>query len=45
LPRRLIEVAPRCSVHVLDAEPAIGAVWLARAEARGGAQVPRYKAD
>ena len=44
LPRRLIEVAPRCQVQVLDAEPAVGAVWLALAEARGGALVPRYKA-
>src|SRR5436190_11403468 len=43
LPRRLIEVAPRCQVQVLDAEPATGAVWLALAEARGGAQVPQYK--
>jgi hypothetical protein len=32
-------------VQVLDAEPAIGAVWLALAEARGGAQVPEYKLD
>jgi hypothetical protein len=29
---------------VLDEEPAVGAVWLALAEARGGARVPRYKA-
>ena len=43
LPRRLIEVAPRCQVRLLDHEPAAGAVWLALAEARGGAQVPRYK--
>ena len=43
LPRRLIEVAPRCQVQILDEEPAVGAVWLALAEARGGAQVPRYK--
>jgi N-acetylglucosamine kinase-like BadF-type ATPase len=43
LPRRLTEVAPRCHVEVLDKEPAVGAVWLALAEARGGAQVPRYK--
>ncbi len=45
LARRLIEVAPRCTVQVLDAEPAIGAVRLALAEARGGAQVPSYKVD
>jgi N-acetylglucosamine kinase-like BadF-type ATPase len=44
LSRRLAEVAPRCAVQLLDAEPAVGAVWLALAEARGGAQVPRYKA-
>ena len=45
LARRLIEVAPRCTVQVLDAEPAIGAVRLGLAEARGGAQVPSYKVD
>jgi hypothetical protein len=28
---------------VLDAEPAVGAVWLALSEARGTAYVPRYK--
>jgi N-acetylglucosamine kinase-like BadF-type ATPase len=43
LTRRLVEVAPRCQVQRLEAEPAIGAVWLALAEARGGAQVPRYR--
>src|SRR5262249_59612472 len=43
LPDRLAEVAPRCQVELLDPEPAFGAVWLALAEARGGAQVPRYK--
>jgi N-acetylglucosamine kinase-like BadF-type ATPase len=43
LPRRLAEVAPRCQVQILDEEPAVGAVWLALAEARGGARVPRYK--
>jgi N-acetylglucosamine kinase-like BadF-type ATPase len=41
LPGRLAEVAPRCQVELLDREPAFGAVWLALAEARGGAQVPR----
>jgi glucosamine kinase len=41
--RRLVEVAPRCQVQSLEEEPAVGAVWLALAEARGGAQVPRYK--
>src|SRR6266850_5784235 len=42
LPRRLVEVAPRSQVQILQQEPAAGAVWLALAEARGGAQVPRY---
>jgi N-acetylglucosamine kinase-like BadF-type ATPase len=45
LPPRLAEVAPRCQVQVLYEEPAVGAVWLALAEARGGAQVPHYKAS
>jgi len=44
LQRRLVEVAPRCEVEVLEREPAAGAVWLALAEAHGGAAVPRYKA-
>ena len=44
LPRRLVEIAPRCHVRILEEEPAVGAVWLALAEARGRAQVPRYKA-
>jgi N-acetylglucosamine kinase-like BadF-type ATPase len=43
LPRRLVEVAPRSQTEILTAEPALGAVWLALAEARGTAQVPRYK--
>jgi glucosamine kinase len=43
LPRRLAEVAPRSQVEILDKEPALGAVWLALAEARGGATVPQYK--
>jgi len=43
LEARLVEVAPRAQVQRLEIEPAIGAVWLALAEARGGAQVPRYK--
>ncbi len=44
LPRRLVEVAPRAQVQTLDEEPAVGAVWLALAETRGGARIPRYKA-
>jgi hypothetical protein len=43
LPQRLLEVAPRAQVELLDKEPAAGAVWLARAESRGLAQVPRYR--
>jgi hypothetical protein len=43
LPHRLIEVAPRCGVTQLESEPALGAVHLALAEARGGARLPTYK--
>jgi N-acetylglucosamine kinase-like BadF-type ATPase len=43
LTRRLVAVAPRSRVQLLDREPASGAVRLALAEARGGARVPRYK--
>ena len=43
LAQRLAAVAPRSSVHRLDREPATGAVQLALAEVRGGAQVPKYK--
>jgi N-acetylglucosamine kinase-like BadF-type ATPase len=43
LSRRLAEVAPRSTVQLLEGEPAIGAVRLAIAEARGGARIPRYK--
>jgi N-acetylglucosamine kinase-like BadF-type ATPase len=43
LPGRLTEIAPRCAVRVLEEEPAVGAVWLALAEARGGARIPSYK--
>ncbi len=42
LERRLAEVAPRATVRVLSEEPAMGAVRLALAEMRGGAQIPRY---
>jgi N-acetylglucosamine kinase-like BadF-type ATPase len=42
LSRRLVEVAPRCEVDILNEEPAVGAVWLALAEARGQANVPQY---
>jgi len=40
--RRMAEVAPRSSVRPLAEEPALGAVRLAIAEARGGAHVPPY---
>ena len=43
LPRRLVEVAPRCQVQLLEDEPAVGAVWLALADAREGARLPHYK--
>jgi N-acetylglucosamine kinase-like BadF-type ATPase len=39
---RLLEVAPRTSSALLSAEPAVGAVTLARAEAAGRARVPVY---
>jgi hypothetical protein len=39
---RLAEVAPRGLVTPLEGEPAIGAVRLALAEARGGIRVPPY---
>lgn len=40
--RRMAEVAPRAIVGPLAHEPAIGAVRLAIAEARGGVRVPPY---
>jgi N-acetylglucosamine kinase-like BadF-type ATPase len=43
LPHRLVEVAPRCDVKLLECEPALGAVYLALMEARGGARIPQYK--
>ena len=39
---RLSEVAPRSTVSLLTAEPAVGAVTLATAEAGGRARVPAY---
>jgi hypothetical protein len=45
LQQRLVEVAPRAVVKRLDEEPAEGAVWLALAEASGGADVPPYRLD
>src|SRR3989442_13822655 len=43
LPRRLVEVAPRCQVQLLDEEPAVGAVWLARAPPAGGGAKPHHE--
>lgn len=40
--RHLGEVAPRSVVAPLTVAPAMGAVWLALAEAHGGARVPPY---
>jgi N-acetylglucosamine kinase-like BadF-type ATPase len=40
--QRVAEVAPRSQPRLLDAEPALGAVRLALAEARGGARLPVY---
>jgi N-acetylglucosamine kinase-like BadF-type ATPase len=39
---RVAEVAPRGQPSLLDVEPALGAVHLALAEARGGARIPTY---
>lgn len=39
---RLVGLAPAATVRGLDVEPAVGAVHLALAEARGGACVPAY---
>jgi N-acetylglucosamine kinase-like BadF-type ATPase len=41
--RRLTAIAPKARVARLDIEPAIGAVRLALAEARGGAKIPVYR--
>jgi N-acetylglucosamine kinase-like BadF-type ATPase len=40
--RHMAEVAPRSTVEPLTQEPAVGAVRLALAEARGGVRVPPY---
>ncbi len=39
---RFTKVAPRCRPEILQVEPALGAVYLALAEARGGANIPAY---
>jgi N-acetylglucosamine kinase-like BadF-type ATPase len=43
LRRRLLEVAPRAHTTLLGGEPALGALQLALAEARGGARIPSYQ--
>ena len=40
---RLGDVVPPRDVHLLTADPALGAVRLALAEAHGGATIPNYK--
>jgi hypothetical protein len=42
LTRRMSEIAPRASIHRLDVEPAVGAVRLAIAAARGSFAAPTY---
>lgn len=42
LARRLVVLAPRSEVRVLACEPAVGAVRLACADARGNPALPRY---
>jgi len=42
LTSRVAEVVPRGQPRLLDVEPAMGAVRLAVAEARGGARIPTY---
>jgi N-acetylglucosamine kinase-like BadF-type ATPase len=45
LVRRLTLASPKSRTFLLDLEPAVGAVRLAIAEARGVARLPAYKAD
>jgi len=42
LTRRVADVVPRAHPRLLEVEPAMGAVRLAVAEARGGARIPTY---
>jgi hypothetical protein len=42
LPVRLAAIAPRSRAHVIDDDPAAGAVRLALAELRGELTLPRY---
>jgi glucosamine kinase len=45
LARRLVLASPGSDVILLDVEPAVGAVRLAIAEAKGGADIPTYQTD
>jgi N-acetylglucosamine kinase-like BadF-type ATPase len=45
LSRLLPSVVPRARIGLIGVEPAVGAVRLALAEARGGARLPTYQAD
>jgi N-acetylglucosamine kinase-like BadF-type ATPase len=45
LGRRLPTIAARSDVQVLGREPAMGAVQLAIAGARGGTTLPHYRAE
>lgn len=45
LARRLPLASPGSTTHLLEIEPAVGAVRLAIAEANGGYRVPEYKAE
>jgi N-acetylglucosamine kinase-like BadF-type ATPase len=45
LSRRLPLAAPHSRIAVLDVEPALGAVRLAIADARGNYRIPTYRAD
>jgi N-acetylglucosamine kinase-like BadF-type ATPase len=45
LQRRLAIALPRCTVQLLEREPAAGAVSLALEEVHGGARIPAYVLD
>lgn len=45
LAERLPQLAPHATVHLLDREPAYGAVLIALAEARGEHVIPAYKSS
>lgn len=43
--RRLPLAVPNSTAHLLDREPAVGAVSFAMQEAKGGARIPRYQSE